>query len=115
MKTLCKLALIVLLPVLMLACSISAPVAVKIRATAENTITPPILPLEKPSKMQAGYNSVVTAEKWLYVRSGASHYSEIVGYLMNGEQVTVLECVGVWGRIGNSRYINTIYLETGCE
>lgn len=102
-----------------LACGVSAPSQAQITpltsATAENTLTPPILPLEKPSKMQNGYSTTVTAEKWLYVRSSASHYAEVVGYLMNGEQITVLECRGVWGRIGAGRWVNTIYLSQGCE
>ena len=102
-----------------LACGVSAPLQAQptplTSATAENTITPPILPLEKPSKMQAGYNSVVTAEKWLYVRSSASHYAEVVGYLMNREYVVVYECRGTWGRIGTGRWVNTLYLERSCE
>lgn len=113
------ICLLCLLVAMTLACGVSAPSQAQptplTSATPEKTITPPILPLEKPSKMQSGYNSVVTAEKWLYVRSSASHYAEVVGYLVHGEQITVLECAGVWGRIGIDRWINTIYLETGCE
>lgn len=108
-----------LLTMTTLACGVSAPSQAQptplTSATAENTFTPPILPLEKPSKMQNGYGTTVTAEKWLYVRSSASHYAEVVGYLMNGEYVVVYECRGTWGRVGTGRWVNTLYLERSCE
>lgn len=107
--------LVCLLVAITSACVISAPVSPTIRATPENTLTPPILPIEKPSKMQNGYSTTVTAEKWLYVRSSASHYAEVVGYLMNGEYVVVYECRGTWGRVGTGRWVNTVYLDKGCE
>lgn len=111
------------LVILQIACGVmSVPPAV-------NTATPysqidkqqlisPVPPKIKPtnaSDSTSTYKTTVTAEKWLYVRSSASHYAEIVGYLMNGEQVTVIECAGVWGRVGEGRWVNTIYLSQGCE
>ncbi len=116
MKKLHKLALIVLLPVAILACGISAPVATP-QPEKNPTIQPfseldNALPVEK---MKKTYSTTVTAEKWLYVRSSASHYAEVVGYLMNGEYVVVYECRGTWGRVGTGRWVNTIYLAKGCE
>lgn len=114
MKTLHKLAFFVLLPVAILACSISAPVAVTINATAENTITPPKSKPTNAPKMQAGYTSTVTADL-LNIRTAPM--GEIIPHvwLIEGEQVTVIECHGVWGRIGTGRWVNTIYLSKGCE
>lgn len=116
MKTLHKLAFFVLLPVAILACSISAPVAVTISATAENTLTPPKNKLDNAPKTQAGYISTVTADL-LNIRTAPSHASPIIPHvwLIEGEQVTVIECHGVWGRIGTGRWVNTIYLAKGCE
>lgn len=114
-----RLIYLCLLVAMTLACGVSAPSQAQstplTSATAENTLTPPILPLEKPSKTQNGYSTTVTAEKWLYVRSSASHYAEVVGYLMNGEYVVVYECRGTWGRVGTGRWVNTVYLDKGCE
>ncbi len=112
MKTLHKLALIVLLLVAMLACAISAPVAVPNPATIE---TATVFAPEKPA-MQNGYSTTVTADL-LNIRTGPSHISPIIPHvwLIEGEQVTVIECRGVWGRIGIDRWINTLYLAKGCE
>ncbi len=116
MKTLHKLALIVLLLVAMLACAISAPVAVPNPATIETaTVFAPEKPANK-AKMQNGYSTTVTADL-LNIRTGPSHISPIIPHvwLIEGEQVTVIECRGVWGRIGIDRWINTLYLAKGCE
>lgn len=114
MKTLHKIALIVLLPVAILACSISAPVATPIPATIEtDTVFAPEKPANK-AKMQAGYTSTVTADL-LNIRTAPMGAIIPHVWLIEGEQVTVIECRGVWGRIGVDRWINTLYLETGCE
>lgn len=99
-----------------LACGVAtpSPISNTIKNQPTSTMEVKAKPTNAP-KMQNGYSTTVTAEKWLYVRSSASHYAEVVGYLMNGEYVIVYECRGTWGRVGTGRWVNTVYLDKGCE
>ena len=112
------ICLFCLLVAMTLACGVSAPSQAQTTpltgAIPENTAT---LAPEKPAnkaKIQAGYTSTVTADL-LNIRTAPMGAIIPHVWLMEGESVTVLECRGVWGRIGSARWINTLYLERSCE
>ena len=108
------LSLLILLSV---ACSASAaqtPAKVDAQPTA-NALNLPKSELENAPDNDFPYSTTVIASQSLYVRNSASHNGEIVGHLMNGEQVTVYECIGLWARIGAGRFVNSVYLSKGCE
>ena len=78
----------------------------------EATKTPKSKPTNAPNTAPAIV--YVTALETLNIRSNHSSEAEILGYLINGEDVMIYECWGDWARIGTSRWVNSFYLSKQC-
>lgn len=65
----------------------------------------------EPAKTVKADVRTVTARKGLNVRSGPGLFHKRVGGLAKGTKVTVLETSGTWCRIGEGRWVSSLYLK----
>jgi len=110
--------LILLLALPALACGVAAPlpaVMADVPATVAATMPAPATQTPQNSTENDFRYATVTASDWLHVRNLPSHRGDVVGYLMRGEQVLIYECFGLWAKVGDSRYVNSLYLSERCE
>lgn len=65
----------------------------------------------EPAKVTSKNVRVVTAKKGLNIRSGPGIWHKRVGGLAYGTKVTVLETSSTWCRIGENKWVSSLYLK----
>lgn len=106
--------LLALLLLFSVACSLSAvPAVISDGQPTANASNSPKSELDGASpveKVEKTPSSTVTAQK-LNIRTGPGTDYPVIPhvYLARDERIVILECWGVWGRIGSDRWINTVY------
>ncbi len=92
--------------------SIPTKISAKSSTTPTNSPHATQTPVNAPKP--ASVSVYVTALETLNIRSDHNSDAQTLGYLVNGEDVTIYECWGDWARIGAGRWVNSFYLSKPC-
>jgi len=120
--------ILLFLPVI-LACMTTVEPFVTYPAPIDGTSAPTVVPATSTlSERESGEEftieikprcATVTASEALHIRAAPSEKAKVIGYLHNGEQVTIIRSVGAWWRIQTAvveGYSKAEYLtEAECE